>query len=58
MANDKRILVQKIVFFCTKELIVLYRRMQSFVQNSNKESRKTFLFIWNKFYSLVSNTVA
>jgi hypothetical protein len=34
------ILVQNIVFFCTKEYIVLYKRLYSFVQEYNKMSRR------------------
>ena len=33
MAGKENALVQKNNFFCTRELIVLYRRIQSFVQD-------------------------
>jgi len=34
------ILVQNIAFFCTKEYIVLYKRLHSFVQEYIKTSRR------------------
>ena len=36
--------VQKIAFFCTEQLIHLYKRKQSFVQDSNK-------YCWTFYYS-------
>ena len=41
-------LVQKIVFFCADELIVLYKRMQSFVQGNKK--RKGFPLLLTIMY--------
>ena len=41
-------LVQNIVFFCTKEYIVLYKRLHSFVQEHTKMSRR-ILERWRVF---------
>ncbi len=42
------IIVQNIVFFCTKEYIILYKRLYSFVQEYTKMSRR-ILKRWRVF---------